>query len=165
MQEYVMERATTDRDIFVRPNARPSPGERAILIAGTVEHGDQPGRELGFPTANLPIEEGTMGDGVWVGTVTLGDGSARAATVSVGRRVTFYGRNGFRLVEAYLLDFSGDLYGQWVEVRLCSRLRLQRRFPDVDALIEQMRRDVEDTRAWAAKLTLSGGAHTAAGQF
>jgi FAD synthase len=96
-----MERATIDRDTFVRPNARLSAGVRATLIAGTV---------------------------------TLGDGSAYAATVSVGRRVTFYGRNGFRLVEAYLLDFSGDLYGQWVEVRLCSRLRPQRRFPDVDAL-------------------------------
>jgi FAD synthase len=127
-----MERATIDRDTFVRPNARPSAGVPATLIAGTV---------------------------------TLGDGSACAATVSVGRRVTFYGRNGFRLVEAYLLDFSGDLYGQWVEVRLCSRLRLQRRFPDVDALIEQMRQDVEDTRAWAAALTLSDGAQTAAVQF
>jgi FAD synthase len=112
-----MERATIDRDTFVRPNARPSAGVRATLIAGTVEHGDQRGRELGFPTVNLPIEEGIVGDGVWVGTVTLGDGSAYAATVSVGRRVTFYGRNGFRLVEAYLLDFSGDLYGQWADVR------------------------------------------------
>ena len=127
-----MERATIDRDTFVRPNARLSAGVRATLIAGTV---------------------------------TLGDGSAYAATVSVGRRVTFYGRNGFRLVEAYLLDFSGDLYGQWVEARLCSRLRLQRRFPDVDALIEQMRQDVEDTRAWAATRILSDGAQTAAGQF
>lgn len=160
-----MERATIDRDTFVRPNARPSPGVRATLIAGTVEHGDQRGRELGFPTVNLPIEEGIVGDGVWLGTVTLGDGSAYAATVSVGRRVTFYGRNGLRLVEAYLLYFSGDLYGQWVEVRLCSRLRLQRRFPDVDALIEQMRQDVEDTRAWAATRALSDGAQTAAGQF
>jgi FAD synthase len=78
-----MERATIDRDTFVRPNARPSAGVRATLIAGTVEHG----------------------------------GLACPATVSVGRRVTFYGRNGFRLVEAYLLDFSGDLYGQWADVR------------------------------------------------
>lgn len=160
-----MERATIDRDTFVRLNAQPSAGVRATLIAGTVEHGDQRGRVLGFPTANLPIEEGIVEDGVWVGTVLLGDGSAYVATVSVGRRVTFYGRNGIRLVEAYLLDFSGDLYGQWVEVRLNSRLRLQRRFPDVDALIEQMRQDVEDTRAWAATRALSDDVRTAARQF
>jgi len=160
-----MERATIDRDTFVRPTARPSARARATLIVGTVEHGDQRGRELGFPTANLPIEEGIAGDGVWAGTVALTNGPTYAAAVSVGRRVTFYGRNGIRLVEAYLLDFSGDLYGQRVEVCLCSRLRLQRRFPDIDALIEQMRQDVEDTRAWAAARILSDGAHTAAGQI
>jgi FAD synthase len=158
-----MERATIDRDTVVRPNARPA-GVRATLIAGTVKHGDQRGRELGFATANLPIDEGIVGDGVWVGTVTLGDGSAYAATVSDGRRVTFYGRDGIRLVEAHLLDFSGDLYGQWVEARLYSRLRLQRRFPDVDALIEQMRQDVEGTRAWAATSIVSDGARHAAGK-
>jgi riboflavin kinase/FMN adenylyltransferase len=119
-------------------------------IAGTVTHGDRRGRELGFPTANLPIDDGVVADGVWAGTVTLADGSRYTATVSVGRRVTFYGRHGARLVEAYLLDFTGDLYGQHVEVRLYSRLRPQRRFNDVAALVEQMGQDVRDTRAWAA---------------
>lgn len=58
-----MERATIYGDTFVRPSARPSAGVRATLIAGTVEHGDHRGRELGFPTANLPVGEGIAGDG------------------------------------------------------------------------------------------------------
>jgi FAD synthase len=168
LREHVMGQAMIDHDTLIRPGTRRPAGVRATLIAGTVEHGDRRGRELGFPTANLPVEEGiagdgTAGDGVWAGTVTLADGSAYAATVSVGRRATFYGRHGVRLVEAYLLDFCGDLYGQRVEVRLYSRLRPQRRFPDADALIEQMRQDVKDTRAWAAARSFSGGPRTAAG--
>ena len=147
------------RDLERAPRRNAPSGQQcATLIAGTVEHGDQRGRELGYPTANLPVAECVAGDGVWAGTVTLGDGSAYAAAVSVGRRATFYGRDGIRLVEAHLLDFDGDLYGQWVEVRLCSRLRLQRRFPDAGALVEQMRQDVADTRAWAAAGALSYGA-------
>jgi FAD synthase len=145
-----MGQAMTDHDTLIRPGIRPSAGACAALIAGMVEHGDRRGRELGFPTANLPVGEGIAGDGVWAGTVTLADGPAYIATVSVGRRATFYGRHGIRLVEAYLLDFSGDLYGQRVEVRLYARLRPQRRFRDADALIVQMRQDVTDTRAWAA---------------
>jgi FAD synthase len=145
-----MGQARTDQDTLIRPRIRPPAGRHATLIAGTVEHGDRRGRELGFPTANLPVEEGIAGDGVWAGTVTLADGPAYIATVSVGRRATFYGRHGIRLAEAYLLDFCDDLYGQRVEVRLYARLRLQRRFPDADALIVQMRQDVKDTRSWAA---------------
>ncbi|MFT4264675.1 MAG: riboflavin kinase [Nocardioides sp.] len=137
------------RETFVRPNPRPLATGPVQLIEGPVEHGDQRGRELGFPTANLTLEDHGAGDGVWVGTVVLEDGSIYAATVSVGRRVTFYGRDGIRLLEAYLHDFDGDLYGQNIRVWLHSRLRLQRRFPDVDSLIEQMHQDVADTRTWA----------------
>ena len=156
-----MGQAMIDHDTLTRPGIRPPAGAPATLIAAAVEHGDRRGRELGFPTANLPVEEGIAVDGVWAGTVTLADGRAYVATVSVGRRATFYGRHGIRLVEAYLLDFCGDLYGQRVEVRLYSRLRPQRRFPDADALIEQMRQDVNDTRAWAAARTFSAGPRAA----
>lgn len=158
-----MGQAMTDHDTLTRPGARPPAGVPATLIAGTVEHGDRRGRELGFPTANLPVKEDVARDGVWAGTVTLADGSAYAATISVGRRATFYGRHGNRLVEAHLLDFCGDLYGQRVEVRLCARLRPQRRFPDADSLIEQMGQDIKDTRAWAATGVFSGGPRAYAG--
>jgi FAD synthase len=157
-----MGQAMTDHDTLIRPRIRPSAGGPATLIAGTVEHGDRRGRELGFPTANLPAGERIAGDGVWAGTVTLADGPAYIATVSVGRRATFYGRYGIRLVEAYLLDFCGDLYGQRVEVRLHAMLRPQRRFPDADALIVQMRQDVKDTRSWAATRAFSAGPRAAA---
>lgn len=158
-----MGQAMIDHDTLIRPGIRPPAGARSTLFAGTVERGDQRGRELGFPTANLPAGEGAAGDGVWAGTVTLAEGPAYVATVSVGRRATFYGRHGIRLVEAYLLDFCGDLYGQRVEVRLYSRLRPQRRFAAADALIEQMRQDVKDTRAWAATRIFGGAPRAAAG--
>jgi riboflavin kinase/FMN adenylyltransferase len=118
-------------------------------VEGIVEHGDKRGRELGFPTANLAIDDGLVRDGVWVATVELADGRLVPATVSVGRRATFYGRDGVRLLEAFLLDFSDDLYGQVLRVWLEHRLRLQKRFASVEALMEQMRADVEDTRRWA----------------
>jgi hypothetical protein len=156
-----MERATIDP--FARPRNRPSGAVRPASIAGPVVRGDQRGRELGFPTANLVAGPGAVRDGVWAGIVMLGDGSAHVATVSVGRRVTFYGRDGIRLVEAHLLDFSGDLYGQRAEVRLHAKLRRQRRFPDADALIAQMRQDVADTRTWAAAGLCRDGERAAAG--
>jgi FAD synthase len=128
-----------------------------LVVTGAVEHGDERGRELGFPTANLAIEDGGARDGVWAGQVTLEDGQAYGAAVSIGRRTTFYGRAGVRLLEAHLLAFSGDLYGQQISVDLRHLLRPQRRFGDVGELIEQIGRDVEDARAWcAAHLGVTG---------
>jgi FAD synthase len=121
-----------------------------LVVNGTVEHGDERGRELGFPTANLAISGGFARDGVWAGSVTLACGDTYAAAVSVGRRTTFYGRGGVRLLEAHLLGFSGDLYGQRISVDLRHLLRLQRRFGDAGALIEQLDRDVAGALAWAA---------------
>jgi riboflavin kinase/FMN adenylyltransferase len=121
-----------------------------LVVSGTVQHGDERGRELGFPTANLALDGAAARDGVWAGTVTLEGGQAYAAAVSVGRRTTFYGRHGVRLLEAHLLDFSGDLYGQRISVELRHLVRPQRRFSDIGALAEQIDRDVADARAWAA---------------
>lgn len=118
------------------------------LIEGRVEHGDRRGRELGFPTANMVLGDESVTDGVWAGTVRLPDGATYGAAVSVGRRATFYGRDGIRLLEAHLLDFSGDLYGQWLLVELDHRIRPQRRFSDVDALVRQMHQDIDDARLW-----------------
>ncbi len=130
--------------------ARRRLADNRLIVTGTVEHGDERGRELGFPTANLALEDGVARDGVWAGSVTLGDGQAYGAAVSVGRRTTFYGRAGVRLLEAHLLGFSGDLYGQPVSIHLRHLLRLQRRFSDVGELTGQIAQDVEDARAWCA---------------
>jgi riboflavin kinase / FMN adenylyltransferase len=111
-------------------------------LCGEVTRGDQRGRELGFPTANLVPDE-TMacpGHGVYA---CLADG--RPAAVSVGVRPTFQTGRG-ELIEAYLLDFDGDLYGQTLCLEFLARLRGERRFDTPEALIEQMHRDVAQTR-------------------
>jgi riboflavin kinase/FMN adenylyltransferase len=121
-------------------------------MRGVVEHGDERGRELGFPTANVavPARACLPADGVYAGTFTGADGVERVAAVSVGRRPTFYEEADLSLLEAYLLDFDGDLYGQDAAVRFRARLRGQQRFDDVADLVRRMERDVADTRALAA---------------
>jgi riboflavin kinase/FMN adenylyltransferase len=117
-------------------------------VRGPVEHGDARGRLLGFPTANLSVPENIClpADGVYAGTFTGADRTVRAAAISVGRRPTFYAEHGLCLVEAYVLDFDGDLYGQTVRVAFTHRLRGQERFDTVDELVAQMGRDVERVR-------------------
>jgi riboflavin kinase/FMN adenylyltransferase len=111
-------------------------------LRGEVAHGDERGRELGFPTANLVPEEDLVcpGHGVYA---CLADG--RPAAVSIGVRPTFKTGRG-ELIEAYLLDFDGDLYGSQLRLEFLERLRGERRFDTPEALIEQMHRDVERTR-------------------
>jgi riboflavin kinase/FMN adenylyltransferase len=118
-------------------------------VRGTVEIGDRRGRDLGYPTANLAVPHRIClpADGVYAGTLVDGDGIERAAAVSLGNRPTFYADAGASLLEAYVLDFDADLYGQYVKVRFLERLRGQVRFHSVDDLIAQMARDVDATRA------------------
>ena len=130
------------------------PQQRDVVlhVEGVVEHGDQRGRLLGFPTANIGVPEHGLRDGVWAGTVQIEhDGPVHVAAVSVGHRPTYYGKDGDRLLEANLLDFTGDLYDRTVIVRLHVRLRPQRRFSGSAELVDQMQRDVADTRAWAVR--------------
>jgi riboflavin kinase / FMN adenylyltransferase len=121
-------------------------------VRGPVEHGDGRGRLLGFPTANVSVPENIClpADGVYAGTFSAADGAARLAAISVGRRPTFYAEAGLSLVEAYVLDFDGDLYGQQARVRFTHRLRGQERFDQVDDLVAQMHRDVEKVRELGA---------------
>jgi riboflavin kinase/FMN adenylyltransferase len=117
-------------------------------IQGVVEHGDHRGRELGFPTANVAVA-GDMqlpADGVYAGWYERPGGNQHVAAISIGRRPTFYAENGLLLVEAYVLDFDGDLYGEHARVRIERWLRGQARFSSVDDLVAAMIRDVEATR-------------------
>jgi FAD synthase len=119
-------------------------------VEGIVAVGDHRGRRLGFPTANLQIgPDVDLADGVYAGVVELEDGTRHPAAVSVGRRPHYY-ELGERLLEAHLLDFDGDLYGATVRVELGTRLRGQRSFGNEDALVEQMRSDVEAIRGLQA---------------
>ena len=115
-------------------------------LQGEVVHGDERGRELGFPTANLVPDEALAcpGHGVYA---CLSDG--RLAAVSVGVRPTFQTGRG-ELVEAFIIDFDGDLYGNCLRLDFLERLRGERRFDAPEDLVAQMHRDVERTREVAA---------------
>jgi riboflavin kinase/FMN adenylyltransferase len=126
-----------------------TPGYAVVVgsvIRGEVVSGDARGRELGFPTANqvLSPDEPQPRDGVYAGLFSAGDVFDHPAAVSIGRRPTFY-TSGVRLVESFLLDFSGDLYGEEASVRLVEFLRPQHRFDHVEALLRQLRKDVRRT--------------------
>ncbi len=120
-------------------------------LSGEVAHGDGRGRELGFPTANLVPEEALAcpGHGVYACLASGRPIGSRPAAVSIGVRPTFETGRG-ELIEAYILDFDGDLYGSELRLEFLARLRGERRFEDPASLIEQMHRDAERTREIAA---------------
>ncbi|GAA3882363.1 hypothetical protein GCM10022381_25800 [Leifsonia kafniensis] len=121
-----------------------------ITIAGEVIPGDQRGRLLNFPTANISVSpDDVVPDGVWAATTEI-DGVTYAAAVSIGVRPTYYAPGtGVRLLEAHIIDFDGDLYGLELVVRLHVLLRLQQRFQGSEHLVRQLKRDVSRTRSWA----------------
>ena len=123
---------------------------RPVSVRGEVVHGDARGRELGFPTANLggTVEGLVPADGVYAGWAVL-DGVAHQAAISVGNNPTFTPEEASR-VEAYILDFSGDIYGRTLEIRFAHRLRGMERFDGLEALIAQMDADVAEVRALLA---------------
>jgi riboflavin kinase / FMN adenylyltransferase len=118
-------------------------------VRGTVVRGDRRGgSEIGFPTANVdvPAEICLPAIGIYAGWYERPDGSTWQAAVSVGRRPTFYAGGGELLVEAFVLDFEGDLYGEEAKVTFAAHLRDELTFDSVDALRDQIGRDVEETR-------------------
>jgi riboflavin kinase/FMN adenylyltransferase len=122
-----------------------------FLLEGPVVEGDGRGRTLGFPTANIVPHDDlvTPGHGVYA---AFADG--RPAAVNVGIRPTFETGRGL-LVEAYLIDFDGDLYGKTLRIAFVAKLRGERRFPEVEDLVAQMHRDVEEARKLCASFTSS----------
>jgi riboflavin kinase/FMN adenylyltransferase len=120
-------------------------------MRGIVAHGDKRGRTLGFPTANLvPDPRLAVPDhGVYACRASVPGMGEWTAAVSIGVRPTFVTGRGL-LVEAFLLDFEGDLYGRELRLDFVERLRGEKRFDSVDALVEQMRADVRATERIAA---------------
>ena len=122
------------------------------VVSGTVRSGSSRGKSLGFPTANLEIE-GKAGDrvapGVYAAWVVWETGPRFAAVANVGCRPTF--DEGEVTFEVHVLDFTGDLYGKVLEVTLALRLRDEMRFEDVEALVAQIGRDIEQARSWLSK--------------
>lgn len=123
---------------------------RVYEIGGRVVRGEGRGREMGVPTANLDIE-GMRGrampmEGVYAGRVRLEDGQVYAAAVSVGNKPTFNGKE--CVVEVHVMDFEGDLYGQWLVVEFWRFLRDQQVFGGLELLRGQIQRDLERVRRW-----------------
>ena len=115
---------------------------------GVVVQGDQRGRLLGFPTANVevPIAICVPADGVYAGWYYRPDGSRHACAINLGRRPTFYEHAEHSLLEAHLLDFAGDLYGEAARVEFTHFLRSERKFDGIDALRNQLKQDVDHAR-------------------
>jgi riboflavin kinase/FMN adenylyltransferase len=119
-------------------------------VHGTVVHGAGRGRQLGYPTANIkmPAHQALPATGIYAGYVRLGDRRLPAAA-SVGYNLQF---DGHRLVvEAYILDFDEDIYGEDLALDFVARVREERKFESVEALVEQIGRDVEDVRRIVAR--------------
>ena len=120
-----------------------------LRFAVVHETGDARGRDLGFPTANLDVSGLILPPtGVYAARV-LGADRPRAAAVNIGRRPTLDGQTATIRVEAHLLGFRGDLYGQRLDLELDQRLREEQRFPSLEALTEQIKRDLVNVRQWA----------------
>ena len=119
-----------------------------FLFEGEVVHGDKRGRELGMPTANLVPDDAyvTPGHGVYAAWA-----HGHPAAVNVGVRPMFESGRGL-LVEAHLIDFEGDIYGETLRIAFLQRLRGEKRFDSVDDLVAQMNRDVEQ----AKRITAAG---------
>jgi riboflavin kinase/FMN adenylyltransferase len=133
-----------------------------FLLEGEVVSGDQRGRELGVPTANLVPDDAYVspGHGVYAGVAEIDPDRAHAAeprasalptAVNVGVRPTFDTGRGL-LVEAHLIDFDGDLYGKQLRIAFLERMRGEKRFDSVDELVEQMQRDLVEARQIADRL-------------
>jgi riboflavin kinase/FMN adenylyltransferase len=118
---------------------------RPYELAGHVVEGERRGGSIGFPTANIGItpDRQLPGRGVYAGRASVG-GVVHLAAINVGTRPTFDGRG--TTIEAYLLDYSGDLYGQFLAIEFLARLRDEVRFDGVEALTRQIRLDVERVR-------------------
>lgn len=132
---------------------------RPHILTGTVVRGEQRGRQIGFPTANLDAPVALPADGVYAGIADLPDGQARPAAVHIGPRAVFGDRR--RTVEGFILDWHGPApgasraapsydYGWPLGLRLIAWLRDQAGFGTVEELVDQIRRDVERTRTLTA---------------
>jgi riboflavin kinase/FMN adenylyltransferase len=118
-------------------------------VRGVVVPGDRRGRELlGFATANVAVAADTClpAAGIYAGTFRGADGVERPAAISLGHRPTFYEGGAPLLLEAHVLDFDGDLYGQEAAVRFVARIRAEERFDSVPDLVAAMHRDVDAVR-------------------
>jgi riboflavin kinase/FMN adenylyltransferase len=122
-------------------------------LSGRIAHGDKVGRTWGFPTANLPLRHRKVPvTGIFAARLTGSDGVARTGVASLGTRPTVKSA-GLRLLETFLFDFQGDLYGQRVRVELLHKFRDELGYADIATLRAQIADDAAQARAFFASLT------------
>jgi riboflavin kinase/FMN adenylyltransferase len=128
---------------------------RPYRVAGEIVHGDGRGRTIGIPTANLATwpEQLLPAAGVYAGLARLGRKTWGAA-VNLGVRPTFDGRTVLPQLEAHLLDFDGNLYAKTLQLDFIARLRGEQRFPNIQALVDQIQQDITQTRRILAEETV-----------
>jgi riboflavin kinase/FMN adenylyltransferase len=119
---------------------------REYMILGTVTRGDNLGKKIGFPTANLSAHsEQFPPNGVYVAEARI-DGELHRGVINLGIRPTVSSGKSERVLEIHLFDFNRDIYGHDVEVRFLKFLRSEKKFQDLDTLVQQIRQDVEQAR-------------------
>ncbi|MEY2601953.1 MAG: riboflavin kinase / adenylyltransferase [Verrucomicrobiota bacterium] len=119
---------------------------REYTILGTVTHGDNLGKKIGFPTANLSAHsEQFPPNGVYAAEARI-EGELHRGVINLGTRPTVSGGKSERVLEIHLFDFNRDIYGRDVEVRFLKFLRAEKKFENLDALVQQIRQDVEQAR-------------------
>ena len=122
---------------------------RPFEARGVVVTGDKRGRLLGFPTANVEVPNSVCvpADGVYAGWYERPTGDVHPCALNLGRRPTFYEHADHSLLEAHLIDFEADLYWERAKIRFTNFLRSERKFAGIDALVAQLKLDVEHARA------------------
>jgi len=119
-----------------------------MTIAGTIVHGKQLGRQLGYPTANLCVEQlsGQLPQtGVYAAWATLPEGKRYPAMVNIGYCPTVDNPNHKLSIEAHLADFTGDLYGQRLSLEIVDKIRDERQMSSLDQLSAQLSNDLQST--------------------
>ncbi|MEQ8840904.1 MAG: bifunctional riboflavin kinase/FAD synthetase [Acidimicrobiales bacterium] len=119
---------------------------RPYTVRGVVEQGDQRGSGIGFPTANLPVPNvmAWPADAVYAGWCHRANGDRHPCAINIGRRPTFYEHTEQSLLEAHLIGFDGELYGEQIDVSFVEFLRSERKFDGIDQLVAQLTTDVAD---------------------
>ena len=122
---------------------------RPYTVRGVVEIGDRRGSRIGFPTANLPVPNvmAWPADAVYAGWCTRANGDRHPCAINIGRRPTFYEHTEQSLLEAHLIDFEGDLYGEQIDVSFVQFLRSERKFDGIDQLRAQLTEDIDESRS------------------
>ena len=116
-------------------------------ISGRVMQGERRGKLMGFPTANIRLHK-VIPEGIYAASVTI-NGKKYCAATFVGSAKTF--KHSQVKVESYIFDFSSDLYGKWITVRLFKKIRDNQKFDSVDELVKQMRDDIENIKVFFTK--------------